>query len=347
MNPLFIEFRDPLFGIIVFFALVFVISFFSYWWGRYKTKEDSRHLDKFIQQFHTLPKKDELSELIENGNISDKSWHLLASSYFQNGEFEKTIEIYQSLVARQKNPSERRDTLFLLGRTYFKAGFLERARDLFLQILKANPRTPQALHYLLLVYEHLRQYNKALEVLEPLDELGEDASLDRLYLRTISLMNDAKLSVEEKGHALVAIYEESHQLSYLIFEYLFRHNPPLAWQHLDQSQCERLSDLFWQLQSKDYDLDIIAANGYLRELFSAKGDVDLAKESEIFELDVLIKLKHADNSSATLSFEYLCSGCKHVLPFSFHRCPNCYGIDTIVCEPNLTKDRFEKNLSFQ
>lgn len=347
MNPLFIEFRDPLFGIIVFFALVFVIAFFSYWWGRYKTKEDSRHLDKFIQQFHTLPNEHELSELVGTSSISDKSWHLLASSYFQNGEFEKTIEIYQNLVKHQKDPSQRRDTLFLLGRTYFKAGFLERARDLFLQILKANPRTPQALHYLLLVYEHLRQYNKALEVLEPLDELGEDATLDRLYLKTVSLINDVTIASEEKARALVEMYEASHQLSYLIFEYLFRHNPQLAWQHLDQSQCERLSDLFWQLQPEAYDLDIIAANGYLRELFSAKGAVKLAKESDIFELDVLIKLNQNNHSGATLSFEYLCRECKHVLPFSFHRCPNCYAIDSIVCEPNLTKNRFEKNLSFE
>lgn len=347
MNPLFIEFRDPLFGIIVFFALVFVIAFFSYWWGRYKTKEDHRHLDKFIQQFHTLPPKDELTDLVENGNISDKSWHLLASSYFQNGEFEKTIEIYQTLVKRQKDASERRDTLFLLGRTYFKAGFLERARDLFLQILKANPRTPQALHYLLLVYEHLRQYDKAFEVLEPLDELGEDATLDRLYLKSISLIHNNEVSQEEKTTALIEIYESSHQLSYLIFEYLFRHNPKVAWEHLDQSQCERLSDLLWQLSPQHYNLDIIAANGYLRELFSAKGDVDLAKESEIFELDILIKLKQSKNGGATLNFEYLCRECKHILPFSFHRCPNCYAIDSIVCEPNLTKDIFEKNLSFQ
>ncbi|HFU74046.1 MAG TPA: tetratricopeptide repeat protein [Helicobacteraceae bacterium] len=347
MNPLFIEFRDPLFGIIVFFALVFVIAFFSYWWGRYKTKEDHRHLDNFMQQFHTLPQKDELIDLVETGNISDKSWHLLASSYFQNGEFEKTIEIYQTLVKHQKDALERRDTLFLLGRTYFKAGFLERARDIFLQILKTNPRTPQALHYLLLVYEHLRQYDKAFEVLEPLDELGEDASLDRYYLQAIALIHNNEVSQEEKTAALIAIHDTTHQLSYLIFEYLFKHDPDQAWEHLDQSQCQRLSDILWQLPAEDYNFDIIATNGFLRELFSAKGSVNLAKESDVFELDVLIKLNQHGANGATLSFEYLCRECKHVLPFSFHRCPNCYAIDSLICEPNLTKDMFEKNLSFQ
>ena len=48
MNTFFIEFRDPLFSVIIFFAIIFIITFFSYWWGRYRRKEDSRHLDKFF-----------------------------------------------------------------------------------------------------------------------------------------------------------------------------------------------------------------------------------------------------------------------------------------------------------
>ena len=197
MNTFFIEFRDPLFGIIVFFVLICVITFFSYWWGKYKTKENYRHLDNFLKQFSSLPSQNELKVLIKKGGLSEKSWLLLAQSYAKNGDYEKSIEIYNELLKISKK-SNHRDTLFLLGRTYFKAGFLERAKQIFLEILKNNPRTPQALHYLLLVYEHMRDYNSALEVLEPLDELKEDILIDSTYLKSLALLNDTTISTDIK-----------------------------------------------------------------------------------------------------------------------------------------------------
>ncbi len=346
MGTFFIEFRDPLFGVIIFFILIFIIAFFSYWWGRFKTKEDHRDLDRFIKAFHHLPPERELKELMDS-NMSDKSWMLLAHAYTQNGDYEKAIEIYQAVAKKQSNPQRRHDTLFLLGKTYFKAGFLERSKGLFLEILRYSPRTTQALRYLLLVYEQLHQYDNALDVLDPLDELNSDTRLDRLYLECISLINDTAIQSSDKAAQLLRIYKEHHLLTYLIFEYLFRHESSLAWKHFDQSESKRISDILWSLPEEKCDLAIIAKNGYLRELFSARGVVSLAHQSSTFELDVLIKLGRLEECGATLSYEYLCRSCKHILPFPFHRCPNCYAIDSVMSQPLLTKDYFEENLSFQ
>jgi pentatricopeptide repeat protein len=347
MDVFFIEFRDPLFGIIVFFVLVFVIAFFSYWWGRFKTKEDHRRLDRFIKDFHQLPPEKELQQLIQNSPMSTKSWMLLAHAYIQNGDFEKAIEIYQAIVEKQDDAAERNDTLFLLGKTYFRAGFLERSKALFLQILKHAPRTTQALRYLLLVYEQLHQYENALEVLDPLDELNSDTRLDRLYLECISVINDPDMESIDKANQLLKIYQSHHLLTYLIFEYLFKHQHRLAWLYLDQSEVKRIADILWQLPEAHCDLGIIAQNSYLRELFTARGITKLAHHSDQFELDMLIKLDSVEQKGATLTFEYLCRSCKHILPFPFHRCPNCYAIDSVMSQPVLTKDHFEANLSFQ
>ena len=348
MNTFFIEFRDPLFSIIIFFALIFVITFFSYWWGRYKRQEDYRHLDKFLRQFRTLPSQNELKVLIAKGELSEKSWLLLASSYFKNGDYEKCIEIYNELL-KLGNKSNYRDTMFLLGKTYFKAGFLERAKQIFLEILKNNPRTPQALHYLLLVYEYMRDYKSALEVLEPLDELDKDISKDSIYLKALALLNDTNLSVEEKAQRLLKIYNKTGQLTYLVFEFLFRIDPKLAWQNFDSSKSEFLADILWHVDKKDLDLDIILQNGYLRELYSARGDISKAIESSVFEFDILINLNSSVN--ATLSFEYICDNCKQVFPFSFNRCSHCHSIDTSRVEFILCKDYHrdfsEENNSFQ
>lgn len=97
------------------------------------------------------------------------------------------------------------------------------------------------------------------------------------------------------------------------------------------------------------DLDIIAQNGYLRELYTARGDVDLAIKSSVFELNILINLGGKVN--ATMSFEYICESCKQVYPFAFSRCTNCHAIDTSRLEYSLTKDYHrdfsEENNSFQ
>jgi len=93
MNPFFIEFRDPLFGLIVFFALIFIITFFSYWWGRYKNKEDIKNLDIFLKQFRSPPSHNELKVLICKNEFSKNAWLLLADAYSKNGAYEKSIEI--------------------------------------------------------------------------------------------------------------------------------------------------------------------------------------------------------------------------------------------------------------
>ena len=71
--------------------------------NRFKKKEDYRHLDKFLRQFNTLPSQNELKVLITKGELSEKSWLLLAHSYTKNGNFEKSIEIYNELYVESKN----------------------------------------------------------------------------------------------------------------------------------------------------------------------------------------------------------------------------------------------------
>jgi tetratricopeptide (TPR) repeat protein len=239
--------------------------------------------------------------------------------------------------------------MFLLGRTYFKAGFLERSKKIFLTILKDNPRSPNALHSLLLVYEYMKDYDSALEILEPLDELKNDVSLDAQYLRAIKIIHTTKMNTEQKCDELIKINKINGNLTYMIFEYLFRINPKLAWENLDNSKSEILTDIFWNLNPKDLDFDIISNNGYLRELYSARGDISNVTKSNVFEFDVLINLDKKSN--ATLSFEYICDSCKHIFPFAFNRCSNCHSIDSVNIEISLVKDFnrdfCEENNSFQ
>ncbi len=335
MNIFFLEFRDPLFSIIIFFALIFIITFLSYWWGRYKSKEDYKDLDKFVKQFRTPPTKDELKDLVSDEELSQKSWMLLASSYFKSGNYEKCIEIYTEIL-KHIDEKNQKEIMYLLGKTYFKAGFLERAKQIFLEILRKNPRTPQALENLLLVYEFMKDYKSALEVLEPLCELKKDIECADLYLKSLALLNDLDIHQDEKVNQLIEQYNESHQLSHMIFEYLFRANPKLAWANFDNSQSEKMVDILWSIKEEDLDLSVIEQNNYLRDLYSARGDIELSNSSDVFEFDVLINVKEKVNT--TLSFEYICDNCKQLYPFAFNRCSSCHAIDKMGVEFTLCKD---------
>jgi len=348
MNIFFLEFRDPLFSVIIFFTLIFIITFLSYWWARYRKREDYRYLNRFLRQFHTPPAVAELGAFISSGDVPQKIWLLLAHSYSKSGDYEKSIEIYNEIL-KQIDQKNQKEIMFLLGKTYFKAGFLERSQHIFLEILRKHPRTPQVLEYLLLVYENMKDYKSAMDVLEPLDELNQNILADKVYLKSLALLNDSSLPIDEKNSKLIEIYKESHQASYMIFEYLFRVNPKLAWANFDSSKSDKMVDLLWNIKKDDLDLEIIEQNSYLRDLYSARGDINFSSKSNIFEFDALINIDKKIN--ATLSFEYICDNCKQVFPFSFYRCSSCHSIDTMSVEYSLTKDYHrdfsEENNSFQ
>lgn len=347
MDTFFIEFRDPLFGVIVFFILLFVLSFLSYWWGRYKAAKEHRDLESFLGKFDSLAKKEAISDQIHNNSLSSESWLMLAHSFEMQGNFEKSVEIYHALLAKNRDTIFQKEVLLLLGKAYFKAGFLERSRQTFLQLLQNHPRTPSALHLLILIYEQLQQYDKALEVMESLLEISPDKVGEKLYLECRLLLYNHSLGMDEKASRLIDLYLTHRRLGYMIFEWLFAHRPSLAWQYFDQSLSERLSDILWRLRDEHLDLDIISSNAYLRELFSAKGSVDLAEGSLVFELDTLIALRRCGVGKVTLQFEYTCDECKQISFLPFHRCPHCHAIDSVHVIMDLTKERFEENNSLQ
>lgn len=347
MDTFFIEFRDPLFGIIVFFLLLFILSFISYWWGRRKSANENKELENFLGKFNTTPDETNISSQVHGDAITNETWFLLASGFEHQGNFEKSIEIYLALLGKKSDKIVQKEVLLKLGRGYFKAGFLERARQSFLQVLQNHPRTPQALHHLILIYEHLQLFGDAIEAMDSLTEIQGSVGCEKLYLEARRMIADPKVSVDEKASFLIDLYTQHARLGYLVFEYLFTHRPSLAWSHFDHSLSQRVADILWRLPSNNLDFDIIARNGFLRELFSAKGYCDLAQSSNIFELDTLITLRACGNAKATLQFEYVCKECHQLSFFAFHRCPSCHAIDSIESIMSLEKERFEDNNSFQ
>lgn len=90
--------------------------------------------------------------------------HLALGSLFRRrGEVERAIRIHQNLIARPNlDDVQRSQALCELAQDYLKAGLLDRAENLFLELAEIPAHTEQALHSLMALYEQEKDWEKAI-----------------------------------------------------------------------------------------------------------------------------------------------------------------------------------------
>lgn len=349
MDNIVLEYRDPLFGIIILVALIFLISFFTYSYGIYKERVARKDYRKLSRRFELGKLKEEdYVHLYKTYNLPFDSILLLASTFLHKGNYNKAINVYLTLLEHVKDRVKKEEVLELLGSTYFKGGFLQRSKDIFLRILKFSPRNKNALTKLLIIYEKLNEFEKAKEVTTCLEELNEDMQRDKVYLDALMIINDPVYSYEKRSELLYKIFLDNPNIQRLFAEFLLQFNKPFFWENVDKFDVKNFMDLMWYLNFDDIDFDKVYKNEFLVELYNAKGYLDNLEHSEDFVFDILIALnKHEHKTNATLDFEFICSSCKNVHPVYDTRCPHCHSILTFNVKHNLTKGFDEANQSLQ
>jgi len=113
--------------------------------------------DKAIEVFIELLQID--SDTIET--------HLaLACIFRKRGEVDKAIRIHQNLIARPNlNQDHHHLALHELGIDYLKAGFLDRAETIFVELLEVGFESERTVKYLLDIYQQQKDWNKAIDTL--------------------------------------------------------------------------------------------------------------------------------------------------------------------------------------
>jgi len=346
LNSFFIEYRDPMFGIIILFAVIFVISFSNYWWGVFKSKEEKDSIEKFVKKFEIVSDEKEYKKLLQNSNIPIESLALLADAYGKSGDYEKAINIYLVALKRVKGKDKKQYILSNLGKTYFKAGFLSRSSEVFLESLRLYPRNEESLKYLTVVYERLKQYDKAAEVLDALEELNAVVAKQKLYLQVLQISGDSKLTNLKKEKKLENISLKERFLERKYFEFMQQNRLEIPKEKLQSLYFKNLTDLLWFADDRWLDLSK-ASEGILRQIAMAKGKIKYEKiENGIFAFDVLGALKKDGVVNADLNFHYMCSECKNVYPLYFYRCPNCLSIGSAKIQSSIVKANDEENIPF-
>jgi len=338
-----IDYRDPIYGVILLVAIVVIVSFFSYSWGFFKKREEESSVNKFLTKFHQYDGFSEYKEVIQKKQLPIESSVLMALTFEKGGEYQKAIEIYQAILQGNRDKIVKKDILTLLGKTYYKAGFLERSRDILLTALKIYPRNEEALTYLIVIYDNLRMYDKAIEVLDTLQEFDIDVKEKKLYFQILRVLHDKSLKEEKKIQKLREIGLENKIVQRKLYEFLKSNNLPLTYDLLKNFDFQNIIDLIWETRYDRLDDRLIESNSLLSEIYTAKGDVTLADSSTHFVLNILIKLVKAEDKSADISFDYTCSNCKNTFPLYFYRCPQCQNIGSTLISTKLTKREYEKD----
>jgi len=330
-------YNDPLFSIMLIVVISLIIALVTYGWGLHKQQKEEGNLLKFLEKFDTSECALETTDMPFEPHML-KPLTLLAKAFENAGEYHKAISIYLFLIKNISNDTGKIELMERLGNTYLHAGFLERSKSIYKEILRKKPRSIPVLYELGIVYETMQKYDKAIEVIAPLNILGEDTRSLETFLDLSELRVNKNLPIEDKVDTLKKLLKEDPSLYRPIVKALLQLDTKSAWEIIDPERIKELLDVLWFLPNSQLDLDIINSNKKLQTLYYAKGYLQKPMtQSGIFSLDMLATAKQNGFEEGDLLFSYLCQKCKQSFPVTFKRCPNCMALNSVKVEEKIAK----------
>lgn len=343
MDFFFVEYRDPMFGLLVLVALVLVVALLHYAWRTLSSKSQKKGLEGFIKKFDIA---DEHKDLLRASSLSLENLHFLAGIFTKSGEFEKAIQIYLIALEKIKDKGEQEAIFYDLAEVYFRAGFLQRSVEVLLNALNLRPRNEKALKLLKIVYLRLKRYDEVLQSLDALFELGCEVSKEREFINVIALKNGAQsgalggknLSVDDKRSQNLALNApnsalksedsvnlnskdlnstqspKNYENNELVKRFLLENGAEI------HAEFELVIDLLYKGKRAIF----LDDNAYF-ELFCA---MKLAPKRQNYAFTnpklKMFEILNDNDFKARLSFSYVCTHCKNQMPLFFYHCPICY-----------------------
>ncbi len=334
MNGFLPSYHDPIFSVILIILIAIAVAMAAHTWSIYRRERLQKNLYSFLDKFDTATCSLEEEEVpFEEGMA--KPLLLLAKAFEQSGNYSKAISICLYLI-RHTNDDE---LLIYLGSVYLRAGFFQRAEEVFLEIISRHPRRTDVLTRLEYLYESLREFDKAQEALEALGAQGVDTREMEEHLRFLKIRYDTKTLPNYRAEALEELLDKEPKLYRPVLAELFRLDTKKAWKRVSSTRLNEILDLLWFLPPAQLELDIIASDSALEMLYYARGDLEDApnRPTGIFAVDMLAAARRSAYVEGDLSFAYLCRECKQSFPISFVRCPSCLALNSVKVEEHLVQ----------
>lgn len=329
MDNIVFFYRDPLFGIIILFAIIATIALFDYSRNKYRAQKKQRSLQALAKSYEYTTLNEDISHFITLYPKSIPFVINLAKTYAQSGDSEMAIKIYLSLLESTKNPKTKTIILEDLGKTYLDAGFMQKAKDIFTQILKTYPRNTPVMSLLIKAYEYMGEYQKALEALDCLNEITDEKTQDfyknnQQYFYLMMLLNNHHIPLNKKVKNAIQIGLDNPLFNKTILRFLKTYDLNSFWNYLLKLEdINNFIDILWEFKDAEELPENIKEFQNIFEVFVAKGFFVSQKACNLFELEVLRLMHIHSDKKVYLGFEYRCHHCKSILPFDSQRCPQC------------------------
>jgi len=320
------DFRDPLFSVIMFFVIVLLSVLVTIGLGKVREYYREKKLEEFLKDFEYIK--------IENLKLDEASidaLYLLAKAYEKEGDFEKSLKIYLWISKNIKST----EILRHIATLYYKAGFLEKAKKTAHQILSAKPRDVETLKLLILIDEKLNNLDEIVNILEIFEELEISLAEEKAYALFKLAKKECNIEFCEDIKTVKDVYKK---YPFVIREYLkdlFLSQPDKAYAALNEKTVYEYLDLFWHRNDIPFEkkfMNVLAAK-HMAE----------CNEKAPFEIEVLKNLK---GDFADLEFEYVCQNCKKVFPLYSTRCPKCHQLFKQKVMYNIVEKKEIKHIEF-
>ncbi len=170
--------NTPLFIVLPFIIIAFMLGVFL---GRRKPeKKPSLHSYtlssdyfkglNFLLNEQTDKAIDVFVGMLEVGEETVDTHISLGNLYRQRGEVEQAIKIHQNVIAKPSlSLAKRNDALYELAKDFMNAGLLDRAENLFHELIQKQSNVPSALGYLLSIYQQEHDWEQAILIAKKLE----------------------------------------------------------------------------------------------------------------------------------------------------------------------------------
>ena len=337
-------YKDPLFSIIVIILIIVIAVIIDQIKNAFASKAKINSINALTNAFKYHGIDNNISVLMDVSKYPSSTLVFIANVYVNNGNFDEAIKIYLTMLEKIKDTKEKLDILELLGITYYKAGFMQRSKNIFIEVLKNDPKNIKALSLLMQAYEVLGEYKNALEVISCLEELDSNINNARAYMQILMIINDSMMGLNEREQKILEINSKNDFTNKIVLNYLKTYNIDAFWDLLIEKQnIKEYIDLLWIIENPP--LEKIKNNKGLCDIYRAREMINDNEKCDIFELEAIRVINKFSDRKANLIFKYRCSSCHGIYPFESSRCPSCNELVNMNLVMEIIKDDNEKNYS--
>ncbi|GMT38751.1 hypothetical protein NHP20013_08340 [Helicobacter bizzozeronii] len=252
MEQLAFIYKDSLFSVAILVFIIGSVILMDYLRSALAHRRNLKTLNALSRSYSQVELAYEVQQLLakEQENALEvlgfKTWMFLAKHYAKYGSSEQAIKIYLALLPKYQN--DRIAILESLAKAYIDMGYVQKARDILIEVLRIDPGNTRALHAMVQAHEIMCEPQKALQVLECLDELGTSGLADTYYYLQMQILIEQDLGLEDKSFAILTLGHQQPKLYKLALRHCKNHHKPLFLQEI--TNIEGQIDIYKYTQKK-------------------------------------------------------------------------------------------------